>query len=47
MLNILLSGKFNFDQFGLLISDCVSADFKLARAFPKFDANWNVAQSKS
>ena len=33
MLNILLSGKFNFDQFGLLISDCVSADFKLRAHF--------------
>jgi hypothetical protein len=33
MLNMLLSGEFNFDQFGLLISDCVGADFKLRAHF--------------
>ena len=46
MLNILLSGEFNFEQFWPPDKRLCRCRLQVARAFPKFDANWNVAQSK-
>jgi hypothetical protein len=44
MLNIFLSGEFNFDQFGRDERLC-RCRLQLASAFPKFDANSNGVQS--